>query len=91
MAASPQFCAVTIGAEYFLLSLKDGTRLLEILSQAVPLAPTYNRDKPRWRAIEADARRFELAIVRSDDIDVSDVPLQPRWRAGSRLARPGGR
>lgn len=88
---SPQLCTVTIGSDHYLLPLKEGTRLLEILSRALPLDCTYSHRAPHWRVREDETGRYELAIVRRDDIDVSEVATPSRARGALRLIQQGGR
>ena len=88
MAGTTQLCAVTIGADHYLLPLKDGSRLLEILSKAVPMDRSYDHRGLPWRTCEAQAGRFELALVNPNDIDVTTTGRGPVLR---RLALPGGR
>ncbi|MDX3805131.1 MAG: hypothetical protein QHC89_01755 [Bosea sp. (in: a-proteobacteria)] len=89
--AAPQLCAVTIGGECFLLPLKKGTLLLEILGGAQPLDRTYGLSRPHWRARPADAVRLDITVVRPGDIDASEIVSRPRAAARLLLAGPGGR
>ncbi|SFD72715.1 hypothetical protein SAMN05428997_14616 [Bosea sp. CRIB-10] len=90
MAAAPQYCAVTIRGEHFLLRLKEGMRVLEILSRAVPLERTYTAQRPHWRISEAEACKVEIETLRGGDVDLG--PTASHRAAGrARLIEQGGR
>lgn len=89
MAAAPQYCAVTIRGEHFLLRLKEGMRVLEILANAIPLERTYTANRPHWRMSEGEACRVEIETLRGGDVDLGPSARQ-RGASRMRLIGPGG-
>lgn len=91
MAGAHQYCAITIRGEHFLLRLKEGMRVIEILSRAIPLERTYTAERPHWRmGEEAEACRVEIETLRGGDVDLGPSPRQ-HTASRTRLIGPGDR
>lgn len=62
-------CVVSIGCGFFLLPVRDGVQVVELMSKAEPLAHNYG-DGPRWRADpKPEMSGISMDLVAPDEVD----------------------
>ena len=68
-------CVVSIGGGFFLLPVRDGVQVIELMSKAEPLAQDYSGiESPRWRLDPKPMlSSISMDLVAPDEVDRSKL------------------